>query len=195
MDLSELTQISDAQLPVAAFRAHLRLGAGFDDTATEDATLAQYLRAALAVVEARTGKALLARSFQFTTTGWRWPDRQALPISPVTEVTQLAIRSADGALTVIDPARWAWVADSFRPALVARGAILPPVPRLGRAEITLSAGFGAWGDLPADLAQAVMLLAAQYYDARAGGGEPAAPVLSLLARWRGVQITAGGHRA
>jgi uncharacterized phiE125 gp8 family phage protein len=194
MNLTELTQISDAQLPVAAFRAHLRLGAGFDDTATEDAMLAQYLRAALAVVEARTGKALITRNFLFTTDGWRWPDRQALPIAPVTAVTQLAIRSAEGALVVIDPARWAWAADAFRPALVARGAILPPVPRLGRAEITLSAGFGLWADLPADLAQAVMLLAAQYYDARAGGAEPAAPVVALMARWRGVQITAGGHR-
>jgi len=41
------------------------------------------------------------------------------------------------------------------------------VPQGGSVKITMLAGFGPeWSDLPADLAQAVMLLASHYYEYR-----------------------------
>ena len=58
MMLIEETAPAAEALPVAALREHLRLGTGFeiaDDTA-EDMALAGFLRAAIATIEARTGK-------------------------------------------------------------------------------------------------------------------------------------------
>ena len=60
MDLTD-SPIPLAALPLAAFRDHLRLSSGFADDTTQDALLEQYLRAAIATVEGRTGRALIAR--------------------------------------------------------------------------------------------------------------------------------------
>lgn len=193
MQLTEITPLDDAALPVAAFRAHLRLGTGFADETSQDSALAAYLRAAITVIEARTGKALIARDFRLVLQAWRWVDAQALPVAPVSVVSELAMRGAGGALTPVDPARWRLVADTQRPRLVARGAMLPQIPVAGQAEISFTAGFAPdWAGVPADLAQAVMLLAAQYYEARTGA-VPQVPdaVSALIARWVPVRVTAG----
>ena len=64
MLLVEEREPDQGALPVAALKSQLRLGSGFDpvEDATEDAALAGFLRAAIATVEARTGKVLLACS-------------------------------------------------------------------------------------------------------------------------------------
>ena len=85
-----------------------------------------------------------------------------------------------------------------RPRLVSTGLCLPAIPVGGQAVIGFEAGFGAaWGDLPADLAHAVMLLAATYYENRAGGamtgqGELPAAIAALLQRYRTVRLFGGG---
>ena len=49
--------------------------------------------------------------------------------------------------------------------------------------------------VPDDLRQAVMLLAAGYYEGRTGAeGKLPVPAEALLARWMPVRVTAGGHR-
>ena len=71
------------------------------------------------------------------------------------------------------------------------------MPTDGRVEIVFDAGFGAvWAQVPADLQQAVLLLAAQYYERRndftgAVGGLPQ-PVQALIERWRTVRVLGGG---
>ena len=64
-------------------------------------------------------------------------------------------------------------------------------------EIVFTAGFGAgWAAVPADLAQAVLLLAAQFYETRHEGavaaGLPGA-VQALIASWRNVRVLGGGE--
>jgi len=196
MDLIETTTVNDADLPVVGFRAHLRLGAGFADEATGDPLLVQYLRAAIAAIEARTGKALMRRNFRLALPCWRWADAQALPVAPVTAIAAVTLRDVAGAPTVVDPASYRLVDDRHRPQLAATGAVLPLVPSKGKVEVEFTAGFGAtWDAVPDDLRQAVMLLAAQYYEQRADGeaGFPAG-IRALLARWASVRVTAGGHR-
>lgn len=196
MDLIETSSVDDGDLPVAAFRAHLRLGAGFADEATGDALLLQYLRAAIAMIEARTGKALMARSFRLTLPCWRWADAQALPVAPVAAITSVTLRDVTGTPTVVSPERYRLVADRHRPQLAATGSVLPMVPTHGSVDIEFNAGFGAlWDAVPDDLRQAVMLLAAQFYENRAdgAGGLPGA-VTGLLSRWTSIRLTAGGHR-
>ena len=197
MQLSETAVLADADLPVAAFRAHLRLGTGFADAESQDEALAGFLRAAIGVIEARTGKALIIRGFRLVLSGWRWADAQALPVAPVVAVTSLTMRDGAGNAQPVDEARWRLVADGERPRIVARGAMLPAIPRGGRAEIDFDAGLAAgWAVLPGDLAQAVFLLAAQYYEARSGAQAGAIPegVAALIARWQPVRLSAGGVR-
>ena len=82
---------------------------------------------------------------------------------------------ADGAETAVDPESWSVLRDSQRPRLVGRfGRSLPRIPRAGQAEIRFTAGFGeAWDEVPADLRQAVFLLAAHFYENRAEGASAA----------------------
>lgn len=195
MNLIETSTVADGDLPVATLRAHLRLGTGFADSATGDPLLAQYLRAAMAVIEARTGKVLMQRDFRLELPGWRWPDAQALPVAPVSAVAAVRLIDAAGVPAVVDADRWRLLADRHRPQIVATGAVLPLAPAGGRIEVDFTAGFAvAWDGLPDDLKQAVMLLAAQYYEGRTGGADLPGTVAPLLARWMPVRITAGGHR-
>lgn len=195
MMLNEVTAVPATALPVAEFRAHLRLGTGFADLGAEDAALLSYLRAAIAAIEGRTAKALISRAFRLSLTGWRWGDMQTLPIAPVSAVTALRLVDAAGVETPV-AAGWRLVPDMARPRIEALGAALPAIPGGGRVEIDFTAGFGAsWSALPVDLAQAVFLLAAQYYELRHdGAGEGGAMpfgVMALIERWRTVRVLGG----
>lgn len=194
MDLIETTAVADGDLPVAAFRAHLRLGTGFADEATNDALLAQYLRGAMAAIEGRTGKALIARDFRLILSTWRWPDAQALPVAPVSAVASVTLVNAAGVPALVEAARWRLVVDRHRPQIVAAGAVLPMAPTGGRIEVDFTAGFGVWTDVPDDLRQAALLLAAQYYEGRTGAASLPGGIEALLARWVPIRVTAGGHR-
>ena len=45
--LIEETNVPDAALPVAAFKAHLRMGTGFAEDTLQDAVLGSFLRSAM----------------------------------------------------------------------------------------------------------------------------------------------------
>jgi len=196
MTLTEQNAVAQTALPILGLRDHLRMGSGFADDAAADPLLAELLRAAIAAIEARTGKVLLARDFLWTLTSWRGTDRQALPVAPVRAITSVTILDRAGAATVIDPAGYRLERDTHRPHLLAAGAALPAIALGGRAEIAFEAGFGpAWSDVPADLAQAVLLLAGHWFEHRAEAafGEGAMPfgVRALIERWRTVRLLGG----
>jgi uncharacterized phiE125 gp8 family phage protein len=193
-----------AALPLAAFRGHLRLPEGLapgPHDAAEAAAQEQALRGAIAAIEARTGKALISRGFELWLNAWRWSDAQTLPVAPVGLVDSVGLRDAAGVLVGVDPARWRLEQDMHRPRLVAQGAALPTIPTGGRAEIAFQAGFGAdWADLPADLQQAVLMLAAQFWEERHAGASHAVSgaalpfgVAALVERWRGLRTFGGGR--
>ena len=197
MMLIEQTGVPGSALPLEAFRAHLRLGTGFSDDTVQEPVLESFLRAALAAIEARTGKVLIARAFEWTLARWRMSDAQPVPVAPVTQITSLTLRDCDGGEEVIAPSFYRLEPDAHRPVIRATGAALPVIPRGGGAEIVFEAGFGAdWGELPADLAQAVLLLAAHYYEYRdeTALGERCMPfgVSSLIERYRTVRLLGGG---
>ncbi|MTH77202.1 head-tail connector protein [Paracoccus aestuariivivens] len=197
MMLVELTAPAADALPVAALRDHLRLGAGFEiaDDPAEAAALAGFLRAAIATIEARTGKVLLARQFRMRLDDWRDPTGQPLPFAPVSAIDQVEIDSGAGQVVSVDPASWRLLADMQRPALMPKGMYLPVVPDAGFVTVTFRAGFGtSWNAVPADLAHAVLLLAARYYEDRSYEGSQAAMpfgVSALIERWRSVRVLGG----
>lgn len=199
MMLVEQTTVPGTALPVAQFKDHLRLGTGFADDAVQDGVLESYLRAAMAAIEARTGKVLIARSFSWTLSAWRDLSAQALPVAPVTSITSLTINDRQGRAEVIAPERYYLEPDMHRPRLVASGFCLPAIPVGGTAVIVFEAGFSASFDgLPADLRQAMLLLAAHYYehrnDASSEKGEMPYGTTALIERYRNVRLFGGGAR-
>lgn len=195
MMLVELAEAPEASLPVARLKDHLRLGSGFGPDAVQDALLAGFLRAALAAVEARTGKALIRRAFALTLSEWRGPDRQPIPLAPVAAVASVTLRDAAGASTVAPASLWILDPDAHRPALQARGAALPAIPAQGSATVVFDAGYGAdWSAVPPDLAQAALMLAAHYHDHREntalGPGCMPFGVSALIERYRPLRLGA-----
>lgn len=195
--LIEETAVPEAALPIAQFKAHLKLGTGFADDDVQEPVLQSFLRAAIATIEARTGKVLIERVFSWELVKWRSGYGQALPVAPVEAIEDIVLRHRSGNEESADPAHYRLEKDTHRPRLMPVGSVLPPVPSGGAVVVRFRAGFGvAWGDLPADLGQAVLLLAAHYYEYRAdtalGGGCMPFGVTSLIERYRTVRLLGGG---
>ncbi|SFD53973.1 head-tail connector protein [Roseivivax sediminis] len=193
MILTKETSVPDAALPVDALKHHLRLGSGFAASTVQDPVLTSFLRAAMAAIEARTGKALLQRDFVLTLERWDDPEAQPLPIAPIAHLSQVTITDRTGTAEYPDIFRFRTTADMHAPRLRYQQRLLPRIPEGGSAEIRFTAGYGeTCDDLPADLVQAVMLLAAHYYEYRDATalGEGCMPfgVTSLVARYRQMRV-------
>ena len=163
--LTEQTTVSGAALPLQALKDHLRLGSGFADDGMQDALVESYLRAAMAAVEGRIGKALIARVFKLVLPDWRDPAGQALPVAPVSAVESVTLVDSAGAGTVVAASRYRVMPDRHRPRLVALGTLLPSVPTDGQVEVVFTAGFVLgtvrvlWGAAALVLAVAVLAAA------------------------------------
>ena len=195
MTTVEVTPVAAGALPLAQFRDHLRLGTGFGDDSLQDGMLETCLRAALARVEGYCGKAVLERAFVLRVGAWRELSRQILPLAPVSAVMRLAIRDRLGAEVVIDPGSYQLIRDDMAPMVISAGYMMPRIPLAGQAEIGFLAGYGDWAAVPGDIALAVLMLAAAYYEARDAGGAAAWPgaVSGLLARYRNLRLVGGGR--
>lgn len=196
MMLIEDSTVPDTALPIEAFKAHLRLGTGFGEDGLQDGVLLGFLRAAIAAIEARTGKVLVARSFSLVLSEWRTAIAQTLPVAPVREIANVSMLDRLGEETTVSPDAYWLEQDAQRPLIKPRAMLLPQVPLDGSVRIAFTAGFAAdFGDIPADLAQAVLLLAAHYYEFRhettlSSGCMPFG-VTSLIERYRTVRLSAG----
>ncbi|WP_298836391.1 head-tail connector protein [uncultured Roseobacter sp.] len=199
MMLIEETTVPDGALPVEDFKAHLRLGTGFGQETSQDEVLTGFLRAAIGAVEARTGKVLITRSFGWSLSFWRDLNAQGLPLAPVSAISSVTIVARNGDEVLAAPEAYWLEKDSQRPRLRSTGAALPGIPANGSVVIRFDAGYGAaWADVPPDLRQAVMLLAAHYYEYRnetslSDGCMPFG-VTSLIERYRIMRIGTGGLR-
>ncbi len=194
MILTEVAQVPDSALPLEAFKAHLRLGTGFGEDSLQDSVLNGFLRAAISAIEARTSKALLRRAFEWKLPRWRDPAAATLPVAPVVAISSVVMEGGDGSETPVDPVLYYLEQDAHHPKLRPVHGAMPMIANGGAAKITFEAGFGAtWGDLPADLAQAVLMLAAHYYEYREDtglhGGCMPFGVTSLIERYRATRLS------
>lgn len=193
MLLKEQEPVAEADLPVEALRAHLQLGTGFGEDGSQDEVLRPQLRAALAAIEGKTGKALIARPFKLVVTAWRNLGRQILPIAPVSLVTSFEIRNLNGGVELVDSGRYLFLPDTHEPTIQGRGFSLPTIPVGGTADFVFEAGFGAWDDIPPDLAEAVLLLATHFYENRSAIGVRTAPlpqsVASICRRYTPIRVS------
>lgn len=190
MNLTE-TSAPVAAYPVRALADHVRLSTGFADDGAQDGLLEACLRAAMAAIEARTGKIVFSRTYGWEIARWFAAGRQGLPVAPVSAVTEVVLVARDGMETLVAPERYWLRRDTLRSELL--GAPLPAIPTGGTVRIGFIAGFGPeWGDAPADLRQAVLMLAAHYLEHRGhGAGDTAAMpfgVQALIERFRTVRL-------
>ncbi|WP_299614227.1 head-tail connector protein [uncultured Tateyamaria sp.] len=196
MMLNEVTTVPDAALPVEQFKAHLRLGSGFGNDSVQDAVLVSFLRAAVTAIEARTGKVLIARDFVLSVTALAADDAVALPVAPVAAIGAVALVDRAGDETPVGGDLFWLERDMHRPRVRSVGHALPTIPVAGTMTVSFTAGYGAvWSEVPADLAQAVMLLASHYYEFRhettlSEGCMPFG-VTSLIERYKPIRLGGG----
>jgi len=193
MILTEVSPAPALAVSLDEFKAHLRLAHGFPDDGSEDSMLDLYLQNATSVVEVRTGRALIRRGFKLQVAAWNRAGHLALPIGPVAVVDALSF--VRGAETVaVAAGAWTLEPASSRQRMTGTdGGALPPIPAGYEAELTFDAGYGAAGtDVPGDLRQAVMLLAAHFHENRQGDAVPGqgvpVAVQALLETRRPVRI-------
>ncbi len=196
MMLIEENTIPEAALPVEAFKAHLRLGTGFAEDSLQEDVLRGFLRAAIAAIEARTSKVLIERAFSLELNGWQNALGQSIPVAPVQSIISVAILDRLGQATPLDEDSY-WVEqDTHDPRLKPKGMLLPALPQAGSVRIEFIAGYAVdFAGVPADLAQAVLMLAAHYYEFRndtalSSGCMPFG-VSSLIERYRSLRLRAG----
>lgn len=161
-----------------AVKAHLRI-----DGASEDAAIERVAATALALGEAFTGTAWIAREWRDVLPATRaW---QLLGATPVTAITAVEGLPADGSAVAL-------AADGYAIDIDAGGqgwARVTGAGGVGRIRVTFAAGAAAgWGDLPPPLAQGAVLLAAHCLEARAEGAAPPAVVAALWRPWRRLRL-------
>ncbi len=198
MIVTERTQIPDAALPLDAFKAHLRLGRGFGTESLQDALLLGFLRASFAAIETRIGKVLIARDYALTVNRWRDPAVLTLPLVPVTAVTALVSVDRDGVEDLLDAGFYTLESDAQSAQLRPSSACPPTISTGGHMRVEFTAGLAADFDtLAPDLLQAVMMLAAHYYEHRDDTGlhRGCMPfgVTSLIERHRVLRLALGGR--
>lgn len=191
MFLKEISPPPADPVSLSELTAHLRLNHGFADSGSEDGLLSLYMRSAVRAIEKRLSQALVMRSFSLEVDCWDRNGHLVMPIGPVPAISSMELRSG-GAATPVSTGSLSLRPGHNRQVLsAAGGAALPPIPAGGQAALIFDAGYGAAGeDVPVELRQAVLILAAHLYEYRSGGDARRMPssVDALLEPHRAVRL-------
>jgi uncharacterized phiE125 gp8 family phage protein len=177
---------------LAETKAHLRV-----DSPYEDSLIASLILAARLHVERSLGLALITQSWSLYLDCWPENGRVPIPLAPVSSVSAVRVYdNADQAATIAPSLYFADAAS--RPARLCRriGCVWPiPGRNVNGVEIAFEAGFGATGSaVPQPLKQAILLLAAHWYEVRepvlVDAGKVEAPLMvpALLAPYREARL-------
>ncbi len=176
---------------VAEAKAHLRLDAA---SSAEDVLIGSLLLTARLHIEAALGLALITQGWMQTLDAWPSHDAYVnLGLRPVQAITAVRVRGADNSAVTLLPTQYQLDASSLPARLVRPGNAFWPPPGKAAAgiEIAFTAGFGAAAtDVPAPIRQALLMLAAHWYEHRdpieIGSDETIVPaaVSQLLEPWR-----------
>ena len=187
--MAQLMVQAPAREPVSLAEAKAQLRLVHDD---DDPLVASLVTAARRVVEARTGLCLVAQAWLCFSDAWPADGVIVLPVAPLIEIEEIGVFGEDDQKAVIDPAHYVADATARPPRVLLRGS--RQWPRPGRAVngigIRVQAGFGAAGDVPQPLRQAVLMLVAHWYAHRGDEAAPGTPkaVEALLQPLREVRL-------
>jgi uncharacterized phiE125 gp8 family phage protein len=148
---------------LADAKAHLRIDA--DD---EDALIAQLITAARMFIERMLGQALVTQSWSYFLDYWPRGGCIALPLAPVQAVDAVKVHDAAGGAVTLETSAYAVDTLSVPARLVLRGATPSSTTReLNAFEVAFTAGYGDEAeDVPAPIAQALLLLVAHWFERR-----------------------------
>jgi uncharacterized phiE125 gp8 family phage protein len=159
------------------------------DHTDDDGLIASLIRAAREIVEARTGRAVMAQMWRIVVDSWPADGRLPLPLTPVASISAVRLIDPAGVASVVASSAYKLEPGEEPPVFC-----IPSVPAPGRQrsgiEVDVVAGYGtAPEDCPAPLRQAIRLLLRQAYETRGPAGGPATPdtmrdVEALLAPYR-----------
>lgn len=189
--MTPLALTPPAQEPVslAEVRVFLRL-----DQTEEDDLLATLITAARLMVEAASGRLLVDQAWRIVLDRWPESGEIRLPLSPVGSVTAARVYDALGAPQAVAAAALELDRTADPPVLRVTGEV-PEIGRMrGAIEIDLVAGFGPTAQaVPALLRQAVLRLAARWYEHRGdvvGRDAEALPseIMALIAPFRRARL-------
>lgn len=161
-------------------KAWLRVESGTD----EDALIAALIPAARARAEWNTGRAFITQAWTL------WLDRAALcidiPLPPLQSVASVTLYAPDGTAAVLD-------AGAYTVDLAGSRVLLHGMPQNLRAvnavAIAFTAGYGAAGDVPGAIGQAILQIVSALYEHRGGDAVPTPDnALALLAPYRSIKL-------
>lgn len=176
-------------VPLAELKEHLDV-----DGDEQDTLLTTLIVVARATIERMTGQLMMTQSWKISVDAVPPGGLMILPLGPVQTVSAVTVYDAEGNATL-------WPGSTYTLDLVGEPARLlfhgaRPIPgrRLGSIEIDVICGFGSSADaVPADLVQAVRLLAAHWYATRGNAINPSSvpdDVLSLIFAHRRLRLSA-----
>lgn len=177
MSLMLITPPAEEPVTLADLKAHLRL-----DTTEEDALLSALIVAARQSIEARFGVAVIAQTWRLALDAA--PTRPlALPLSPIASIDAVGV-ARNGLIEALAPGAY-----DAQPGLVGRVRFAGTASGdpLGGVVITFTAGWTNAAAAPAELKQAVKILAAHFYEHREG--ETRAPdIAGIVSPYRRVRL-------
>lgn len=177
--MASILTMPPAQLPVdlATAKTFLRI-----DHDHEDELINALVRSATASVETMTGLRLVEQGWSVFLDDWPHSGTICLPVAPVLSVEDILQYSDADVGAVIDTAHYYLDAASRPARLMLRPDRIWARPgRLANGiEIRLLAGFGpAPTNVPAELVQAVLHLAAHWFENREAASDPALQTMPL----------------
>ena len=184
-----LTPPAIEPIPLAEAKAFLRL-----DQPDEDDLLATLITAARLMIEAASGRMLIAQGWRIVIDRWPEGGELRLPLSPVAAIVAARVYDAAGQAQTVPPTALQLDALADPPVIRVAGAVPAPGRARGAIEIDLTAGYGPSAtDVPALLRQAVLRLAARWFELRgdvAGRDAAALPaeIMALVAPFRRARL-------
>ncbi len=168
----EVSPIASLPVPRASLGRRLGLAEGFGSGASpaEDSALDGWIFAATAHLERRLSLLVSARACVWTLSAPRLERSGGLrfPVGPVSAIAECAVLESSGAVSSLWSG-WRLEPDDLRASLrPAAGGSWPSLPTGGTLRISFTAGFSP---LPADLAEAVLQLAAHWFEHREAAGD------------------------
>lgn len=157
----------------------------------EDAILALLITTARQMVESLTRRLLLTQDWRLVLDAWPPSGLILPPLAPVSGLIAARLRHRTGGETVLPLSRFTLRGDRTPPVIAFEREAMPaPDQPVGGIELDLRLGYGASAaQVPADLVQAVRLLAAHLYEHRDASEAPLPEaVRGLIAPYRRVRL-------
>ena len=139
------------------------------DSAVEDPVVASLILAARLHIEGALDIAMITQSWSLFLDCWPEDGRVSIPLGPLKSVDSVKVYEADDATQTVPPDTYVVDPSALRPRLVRQaGAVWPRPGRPANGiEIALTAGYDDTpAKVPAPIRQAVLMLAAHWYEQR-----------------------------